>query len=56
MTDEQTPCFATKIECPVCGHLNSFEVLKQDSYTESGKDTDFVPTGRVWKNPVKVKT
>ncbi|UCE67795.1 MAG: DUF2225 domain-containing protein [Candidatus Zixiibacteriota bacterium] len=51
MANDQTPYFATKIECPVCGHLNSFEILKQGSYTESGKDTDFAPTGRVWKNP-----
>ncbi len=51
MTNDQTPYFATKIECPVCGYLNSFEILKQGSYTESGRDTDFAPTGRVWKNP-----
>lgn len=51
MVNEQTPYFATKIECPVCGFLNSFEILKQGSYTESGKDTDFAPTGRVWKDP-----
>ncbi len=51
MANDQTPYFATKIECPVCGYLNSFEILKQGSYTESGKDTDFAPTGRVWNNP-----
>ncbi|UCC78312.1 MAG: DUF2225 domain-containing protein [Candidatus Zixiibacteriota bacterium] len=51
MTNDRTPYFATKLECPVCGYLNSFEILKQGSYTESGKDTDFAPTGRVWKNP-----
>jgi len=51
MANDQTPYFAIKIECPVCGYLNSFEILRQGSYTEFGKDTDFAPTGRVWKNP-----
>ena len=50
MADNQTPWFVTKIECPVCGFENSFEIIKQGSYTESGRDTDFCPTGRSWKN------
>jgi len=50
MANDRTPYFASRIECPVCGYLNSFEIIKQGSYTESGKDTDFAPIGRVWKN------
>ena len=51
MASDQSPFFASKIECPVCGNLNSFEIIKQGSYTESGKDTDFAPLGREWANP-----
>ena len=50
MADKQAPWFITKIECPVCGFENSFEIIKQGSYTESGKDTDFAPLGRIWKD------
>ncbi len=52
MTDKQIPYFISKVDCPICGFANSFEIIKQGSYMESGRDTDFAPIGRVWKNPV----
>jgi uncharacterized protein (DUF2225 family) len=46
-----SPFFMTKVECPVCGQVNEFENIKAGAYTETGRDTDFCPNGRVWANP-----
>jgi uncharacterized protein (DUF2225 family) len=43
--------FLTKIECPICKTINEFETIKVGAYTETDRDTDFCPTGRIWKNP-----
>ncbi len=48
---EETPFFMTKVVCPVCKTANEFETIKVGAYTESGRDTDFCPTGRTWRNP-----
>ncbi len=48
---EETPFYMTKVECPICKTVNSFETIKVGAYTESGRDTDFCPTGRSWRNP-----
>jgi uncharacterized protein (DUF2225 family) len=45
-----SPFFMTKVECPVCGQVNEFENIKAGAYTETGRDTDFCPNGRVWAN------
>ena len=50
MTSE-SPFFLTKIECPICKTINEYETIKVGAYTETGRDTDFCPTGRTWKNP-----
>ncbi len=50
MTPE-SPFFLAKVECPVCKTVNEFETIKVGAYTESDRDTDFCPTGRVWRNP-----
>lgn len=55
MSSYKEPFFKIKLECPVCKQINSFEVIKQGEYTESGKDTDFAPLGRVWTNPAYQK-
>ncbi len=55
MSADNRPFFNIKLECPICGNLNVFEVIKQGAYTESGRDTDFAPTGRAWANPVYQK-
>jgi len=55
MAKIQEPIFNSKIECPVCKTANEFEIIKQGAYTESGRDTDFMPTGRVWANPAYQK-
>jgi len=49
-TDE-TPFYLTRVECPVCKTVNEFETIKLGAYTESGRDGDFRPTGREWRNP-----
>ena len=46
----QTPIFKTTIECPICKTVNEFDNLKVGAYTETGRDSDFCPTGRVWAN------
>jgi hypothetical protein len=51
MTVFQKPVFMTSIECPVCHNINEFENLKVGAYTESGRDSDFCPTGRTWTDP-----
>lgn len=55
MTKVQEPLFNTKLECPICKTANEFEIVKQGAYTESGRDTDFMPTGRMWTNPAYQK-
>ncbi len=47
----EIPVFMTKVECPVCKTINEFETIRMGAYTESGRDTDFCPTGREWRNP-----
>ncbi len=46
----EIPVFMTKVECPVCKTVNEFETIKLGAYTEGGRDTDFRPTGIVWRN------
>jgi uncharacterized protein (DUF2225 family) len=46
-----SPLYRTRIPCPVCKNENEFEAIKVGSYSESGRDTDFRPTGRTWRNP-----
>jgi uncharacterized protein (DUF2225 family) len=47
----ESPVFLTKVECPICKTINEFETIRVGAYTESGRDTDFCPTGRQWRNP-----
>ncbi len=46
----EIPVFMTKVECPVCKTVNEFETIKLGAYTEEGRDTDFRPTGIMWRN------
>jgi len=46
----ESPLYVARIECPVCRNENAFEGIKVGSFTEAGRDTDFCPTGRVWRN------
>ena len=46
----EIPVFMTRVECPVCKTVNDFETIKVGAYTEHGRDTDFCPTERVWRN------
>jgi hypothetical protein len=55
MANVQDPIFYTQIECPICKNSNEYENIKVGSYSESGRDTDFCPTGRVWTNPAYQK-
>lgn len=48
---QESPLYRMRIECPVCRHENDFEAIKVGSYTEAGRDSDFRPTGRTWRNP-----
>lgn len=50
MTSE-SPFFLTRVECPICKTINEFETIKLGAYTETGRDSDFCPTGRTWRNP-----
>jgi hypothetical protein len=50
MTPER-PLYKTRIQCPVCNTPNEFEAIKVGSYNESGRDSDFRPTGRIWRHP-----
>lgn len=45
------PIFKTKVECPVCKNINAIDTIKVGAYTEEGRDTDFYPKKRIWKNP-----
>lgn len=47
----ESPLYRVRIECPVCRNENDFEAVKVGSYTESGRDSDFRPTGRTWRHP-----
>jgi hypothetical protein len=51
MNKQQDPIYYSELECPVCKTKNRFGNIKVGSYTESGRDRDFKPTGRVWLNP-----
>jgi hypothetical protein len=51
MAANQKPVFAIKIECPVCRNINEFENLKNGAFSETGRDSDYCPTGRVWTDP-----
>jgi tetratricopeptide (TPR) repeat protein len=55
MTGSQEPFFNSKVECPVCGTVNEYVNIRSGAYTESGRDTDFNPTGRVWQDPAYQK-
>jgi uncharacterized protein (DUF2225 family) len=55
MSKVQEPLFYSQLECPICKTVNEYENIKAGSYTETGRDTDFCPTGRVWQNPVYQK-
>jgi hypothetical protein len=55
MSKVQEPLFYSQLECPICKNVNEYENIKAGSYAESGRDTDFCPTGRVWQNPVYQK-
>jgi len=46
----EVPVFMTRVECPVCKTVNEYATIKMGAYTENGRDTDFCPTGRVWRN------
>lgn len=51
MRTDETPFYFTRVECPVCRTVNEFETIKMGAYTESGRDTDFRPLQREWRNP-----
>jgi len=55
MSKSQDPFFFSQLECPICKNANDFENIRSGAYSETGKDTDFCPTGRVWQNPVYQK-
>jgi uncharacterized protein (DUF2225 family) len=50
MNKTADPVYYSQLECPVCKTINEFENIKSGSYTESGRDPDFRPTGRTWLN------
>jgi hypothetical protein len=47
----EVPVFMTKVECPVCKTINEYETIKVGAYIEEGRDSDFCPTERMWRNP-----
>jgi len=47
----EVPVFMTKVECPVCKTINEYETIKVGAYIEDGRDSDFCPTARMWRNP-----
>jgi len=51
MKSDESPFYITRVECPVCKTVNDFETIKMGAYSESGRDSDFCPTGRGWRNP-----
>lgn len=50
MNKSQDPLFFSEVPCPVCKTANKYENIKNGSYSETGRDTDFMPTGRTWLN------
>jgi hypothetical protein len=50
MSKTVDPLYYSELECPVCKNNNKFENIRAGSYSESGKDKDFKPTGRNWLN------
>ena len=55
MAKIQNPFYKSKLECPVCKTVNEYDSLRQGSFIESGRDTDFMPMGREWTNPAYQK-
>jgi len=55
MSKSQEPFYYSQLECPICNNINDYGNIRSGSYSETGKDTDFCPTGRVWQNPVYQK-
>lgn len=55
MSKAQDPLYYSQLECPVCKNINDFANIRSGSYSESGRDADFCPTGRVWQNPIYQK-
>lgn len=51
MKSDEAPFYLTRVECPVCKTVNEFETIKLGAYSESGRDTDFRPLNREWRNP-----
>lgn len=50
MKRDNNPLYLKRIECPICATINEFETIRMGAYTEEGRDTDFRPTGRQWRN------
>ena len=50
MTTDESPFYISRVECPVCKTVNDFETIKMGAYNESGRDSDFCPTARAWRN------
>ena len=50
MNKTQDPLFFSEVPCPVCKTANKYENIRTGSYSETGRDTDFMPTGRTWLN------
>lgn len=50
MKRDGSPLYLKRIECPICATINEFETIRMGAYTEDGRDTDFRPTGRQWRN------
>src|SRR3990170_5366793 len=50
MKTDESPFYISRVECPVCKTVNDFETIKMGAYNESGRDSDFCPTGREWRN------
>ena len=51
MKSNDSPVYLSKWECPVCGGKNEHKTLRMGAYIEEGRDTDFCPKKRTWKNP-----
>ncbi len=49
--DNDSPFFNSRVECPICKTLNEYDTIKVGAYVESGRDTDFCPTGIKWRYP-----
>jgi uncharacterized protein (DUF2225 family) len=51
MKSNDSPVYLSQWECPVCGGKNEHKTLRMGAYMEEGRDTDFCPKKRTWKNP-----